>query len=122
MTRRAPKPLPPPTMQERAAAAEAARALRAVLADHTKLGARSTMHADLSRPRRALWISTWAGLPGFMRVNGRYQHDLLPGWEYARAEVRAEMIPDLEALAERGVRPTEATSATRPDPTPTAVE
>lgn len=108
---RAPKPLPPPTEDERRRAGEAARALRAVLADHTKLGEESTMHADLSRPRRALWITTWAGLPGFSRVNGLYRHELLPGWEYARAEVRAEMIPDLEALAERGVRPTEATSA-----------
>ncbi|WP_123834226.1 hypothetical protein [Methylobacterium currus] len=38
MADRAPKPLPPPTMQERAAAANAARALRAVIADHTRLG------------------------------------------------------------------------------------
>lgn len=106
---RAPKPLPPPTMQERAAAAIAARALRAVIADHTKLGERSVLHIDYSR-RRSEWIERWSGVPGFARVNGRYQHDLLPGWEYRRAEIRAEMIPDLEALAERGVRPTEATS------------
>lgn len=32
MTARAPKPLPPPTMQERATAAIAARALRAAIA------------------------------------------------------------------------------------------
>jgi hypothetical protein len=106
-------------MQERAAAAAAARALRAVIADHTKLGARNVMHVDYSRPRRGVWIETWDGLPGLSRVNGLYRHELLPGWEYRRAEVRAEMIPDLEALAERGVRPTEATT---PDPTLTAVE
>ena len=45
----------------------------------------------------------------FTQVNGTFQHDLLPGWQYTRAEVEAEMIPDLELLAERGIRPTEAT-------------
>ncbi|TGD98073.1 hypothetical protein [Methylobacterium nonmethylotrophicum] len=110
MTARAPKPLPPPTMQERAAAAIAAQALRAVIADHTKLGTRSVMHVDMSRPRRGVWIEWWSGVPGFRRENGRYEHDLLPGWSYTRAEIKAEMIPDLEALAERGERPTVATS------------
>lgn len=65
---------------------------------------------DLSRPRRGEWWTSWANLPGFVQVNGRYRHECLPGWEYARSEIRAEMIPDLEALAERGVRPTEETS------------
>lgn len=69
---------------------------------------------DMSRPRRAVWFSTWANLPGFMRivdgVGRRYSHECLPGWGYAAHEVRSEMIPDLEALAERGIRPTEATS------------
>ena len=68
------------------------------------------MHVDLCRPRRAEWITTWPGLPGFVRVNGKggttYAHAALPGWEYRRHEIKAEMIPDLDALAERGERPT----------------
>lgn len=75
------------------------------------MGAEQTLHVDYSRPRRAEWITTWANLPGFSRVNGVYHHACLPGWQYARAEIKLEMIPDLEALAERGVRPTEVTSA-----------
>lgn len=70
------------------------------------------MHVDLSRPRRGEWWETWTGLPGFVRVNGRrghYHHSCLPGWIYQRHEIVAEMIPDLKTLAERGVRPTEAT-------------
>jgi hypothetical protein len=110
MGKRAPKPLPPPTAEERAQAFAAAAALREAIADPTTMGAKSVAHIDLARPRRGLWMATWANLPGFVRSNGRYSHALLPGWEYARNEIRAEMIPDLEALAERGVRPTEATS------------
>lgn len=98
-------------MVERAAAARAARALRAAIADPTTMGEPASYHMDLSRPRRGLWVTTWANLPGFRRINGRFEHDCLPGWEYSRAEVRAELIPDLEVLAERGVRPTEATAA-----------
>ena len=55
----------------------------------------------------------WANLPGFWWINGRkgrYLHGSLPGWTYARAENRTEMIPDLEALSGRGERSTEATS------------
>lgn len=104
-----PKELPPPTMQERAEAARSARAMRSALWDKTAMGEELTAHIDYSRPRRAEWLTTWGNLPGFKRVNGRFQHTLLPGWQYERAEVEAEMIPDLEALAERGVRPTEAT-------------
>ncbi len=113
MTRRAPKPLPPLTDEERRIAGEAARALRAAIADPSTMGAKTVAHVDLARPRRGEWWESWANLPGFWRINGRngrYLHDSLPGWSYARAEIRAEMIPDLEALAERGVRPTEATS------------
>lgn len=110
MTRRAPKPLPPPTMFERADAAIAARALRAGLTDPSAMGERTVMHVDLARPRRGKCWETWAALPGFARVNGRYRHVLLPGWEYTQAELAAEMVTDLEALAERGVRPTEATA------------
>ncbi len=43
-----PKTLPPPTEQERATAAEAARALRAALDDPSTMGTRSSMHIDLS--------------------------------------------------------------------------
>lgn len=105
----APKVLQPPTMRERADAAVSARALRAALADPVRMGAAQTMHIDYSRPRRGEWITRWADLPGFAQVNGSFEHDLLPGWRYTRAEVLAEMIPDLELLAERGIRPTQAT-------------
>lgn len=108
MTARAPKPLPPPTLAEREQARAAAAALRGAIADPRTMGARIVAHIDLSRPRRAMWLETWANLPGFSRINGgSYRHACLPGWEYARGEIRSEMIPDLEALAERGVRPRE---------------
>ena len=113
MTKRAPKLLQPPTEDERRRAGEAARALREAIADPAMMGAKSVMHVDLARPRRGEWWESWANLPGFHRINGkagRYIHALLPGWTYARSEIVAEMIPDLEALAEHGVRPTEATS------------
>ncbi len=77
------------------------------------MGEKGVMHVDLARPRRGVWYTTWSNLPGFLRSLDRggrvYTHALLPGWEYQRREVKAEMVPDLEALAERGVRPTEAT-------------
>jgi hypothetical protein len=113
MTRRSLKPLPPPTDDERRVAGEAARALREAIADPSSMGERSVMHLDLAHPRRGEWWDSWANLPGFWRIdgrNGRYLHDSLPGWTYARSEIVAEMIPDLEILAKRGVRPTEATS------------
>jgi hypothetical protein len=104
------KKLAPPTKEERAAAAAAAIALRTAIADPSTMGYRTVMHIDLSRPRRGEWWVSWENLPGFFRLSGRrYVHRLLPGWEYARAEVISEMIPDLEALAESGVRPTETT-------------
>ena len=114
MVSRAPKPLPPPTMEERERAREAAHALRTAIADPATMGAKTVAHVDLARPRRGEWWETWANLPGFARINGRrghYSHSCLPGWNYTRAEIRSELIPDLEALAERGVRPTEATTA-----------
>lgn len=111
MTRRTPKPLPPPTDEERRIAGEAARALRAAIADPSMMGKRSTVHIDLARPRRGEWHDTWANLPGLCRVNGRYRHTSLPGWEYRRDEILAELISDLEALAERGERPSEPTNA-----------
>lgn len=110
MGKRAPKPLPPPTEEERRIAGEAAKALRAVAAGEAPAGLPQMMHVDYSRPRRSAWITTWPGLPGFSRINRRFRHACLAGWEYAKEEVRTEMIPDLEALAERGERPTEATN------------
>jgi hypothetical protein len=104
---------PPATMQERALAAVAARTLRAALQQPEVAGNPTTIHLDLARPRRAVWMTTWPGLPGFRKVMDRdgatYEHDLLPGWRYLKREIKAEMIPDLERLAERGERPTEAT-------------
>lgn len=103
----------PPTAEERDAARVAAAALRGAIADPSTMGTASVMHVDYSRPRRAEWITTWPGLPGFVRASGsagrRYTHALLPGWEYLRHEIRSEMIPDLDALAARGERPAVAT-------------
>lgn len=100
----------PPTETERADAAAAAAALRAAIADPSTMGERSAAHLSFSRPRRGEWWETWSNLPGFTRINGiRFTHRLLPGWEYTRAEILAELIPDLEALAATGVRPMEAT-------------
>jgi predicted DNA-binding transcriptional regulator YafY len=59
-----PKALPPPTMQERAAAAGAARKLRSSLWDAAAMGAESVLHIDYSR-RRSAWIGMWENLPGF---------------------------------------------------------
>ncbi|GLS44424.1 hypothetical protein [Methylobacterium brachythecii] len=106
-----PKPLPPPTDDERRIAGEAARDLRAAIADPSTMGVKGVMHVDYSRPRRSEWLTTWSNLPGFFRSGRHYTHACLPGWVYARHEIKAEMIPDLEALAERGVRPIEATGA-----------
>lgn len=94
---------------DREEAARAARRLRDAWGNPEKMGAPRVVHLDLSRPRRALWITTWANLPGFRKENGQFAHDLLPGWGYTAAEVRSEMIPDLDRLAETGERPTEAT-------------
>ncbi|MCJ2051668.1 hypothetical protein [Methylobacterium sp. J-070] len=104
MTKRAPK-LPPPTQQDREAAAIAVEALTAALADPTMMGQRSVAFLDFSNPRRGECHITWANLPGFFQVNDRYSHACLPGWEYTKAEIAAEMIPDLQALAVHAVRP-----------------
>ncbi|WP_147307876.1 hypothetical protein [Fulvimarina endophytica] len=84
--------------------------MRAVIADHSKLGDPMVGHVDLSQPKRAYWFKSWRSMPGLMLMNGRYSHACLPGWEYRRSEILSELIPDLDALAERGERPTEATS------------
>jgi hypothetical protein len=102
--------LPAPTAEERILARQAAVCLRTALANPSLRGERTVIHVDLRRPRRGEWWETWSRLPGFTRVNGRaYRHALLPGWEYLAAEVRAEMIPDLDHLAETGERPKVAT-------------
>lgn len=115
MTKRAPKltmndVMGEPTPEERQAARFAAAAMRRVIANPELLGAPSVTHIDYSRPRRAEWITMWDSVPGLARVNGLYQHACLPGWVYRRREILSELIPDLEALAEHGVRPTETTS------------
>jgi hypothetical protein len=102
------KSLPPPTMKERAAAAQARSALVCAL-NGAPWGDVTVAHIDLSRPRRGLWIQRWSGVPGLYVMNGAWCHDSLPGWQYLRQELETEMVSDLEALAERGVRPTEAT-------------
>jgi len=104
------KVLPPPTAEERALAAVAAAALRRWWAEPFSAGSPVTAHVDLTRPRRGEWWVTWPGLPGFVHVRGvGYRHALLPGWVYSHSEIASEMVPDLQALADRGERPTVAT-------------
>lgn len=109
------KLLPSPSAVEREHARAAATNLRMAVADPSTMGKRNVAHVDLARPRRGMWHETWVNLPGFARITGRdgrrYIHACLPGWEYRQNEIRTEMIPDLEALAERGERPTQATPA-----------
>ncbi len=107
---RALRRLPPPTPAEREQAAVAAAALLLWLDDPRTRGTPQVTHLDFSRPRRGEWHVTWPNVPGFLQVNDRFSHALLPGWQYTREEVVAEMIPDLVTLAERGERPTVATS------------
>lgn len=102
-----------PSAAEREVARAASAALRAAIADPSTMGEPSVMHVDYAHPRRSAWITTWPGLPGFVRADGQtgrsYTHDALPGWEYRRHEIKAEMIPDLDLLAERSEWPTVAT-------------
>ena len=51
MTRRKRDKLPPPTQEERAAAARSAQAMLAAIEDPALRGKAQTMHVDLSRPR-----------------------------------------------------------------------
>lgn len=105
--------LPPVTFAEREAAAAAAQAMRQAISTPTLMGEPTTMHMSLSKPRRGEIWKTWPGLPGLTKVIGRegaqYMHDLLPGWTYTKQEILAELIPDLERLAEHGERPGKAT-------------
>lgn len=113
------KLLPPPTAEERAEARVAAAALRALIGNPPLWGAPTSVHIDLARPRRGIWRTTWANLPGFVCVDRfRFSHVLLPGWQYARTEIEVEMIPDLEALADRGERPGQAAGPAQAEPIP----
>jgi hypothetical protein len=92
-------------------ARKSAAAIRAAIADPATAGERGTVHIDLSRPRRGVWLTTWTNLPGLMlNASERiYTHCLLPGWEYSPSEMRTEMIEDLESLAATGEQPKVAT-------------
>lgn len=65
----------------------------------------------MARPRRGVWLAMWSNLPGLALDCGRrcYSHSLLPGWEYTIAEMRTEMIDDLEHFARTGEQPKIAT-------------
>jgi hypothetical protein len=94
-------------------ARRAASALRAALADPSTAGERGIVHLLLARPRRGAWVRTWSNLPGlFLDIGSHtytYTHVLLPGWQYTPAEMRSEMIDDLEHFAETGEQPKVAT-------------
>ena len=89
----------------------AARTMRAWLADPALGGERSVAHLDLARPRRGVWLEMWSNLPGLTRDLGSHawSHTLLPGWQYTDAEMRTEMIDDLEHFAATGEQPKAAT-------------
>ena len=53
-------------------------------------GKKTVVHIDLSRPRRGVWVATFANLPGYSIENGAHMHALLPGWQYTADEVWAE--------------------------------
>lgn len=95
----------------REAACLSAAAIRAALANPASAGERTVVHLDLARPRRGVWLVTWPNLPGLTLDAGKrsYSHLLLPGWEYTPAELRSEMIDDLEHLAATGEQPKIAT-------------
>jgi hypothetical protein len=92
-------------------ASKAAAAIRAAIADPASAGERRTTHLLMARPRRGVWLAMWANLPGLVLDCGRrrYSHAMLPGWEYTVAEMRTEMIDDLEHFAKTGEQPKIAT-------------
>lgn len=103
-----------PTESDRIKAGICALALRRAITDPSTMGEKQTMHVDLSRPRRGQWLTTWANVRGFMRVDCSvagtfYQHECLPGWVYGRDEIKTEMLPDLEVLERHGMLPKAAT-------------
>lgn len=84
-----------------------ADAIRASITDPTKAGERSVVHFLMARPRRGVWVATWSNLPGLMlHLDDRtYTHTLLPGWQYTPAEMKTEMLEDLEHFAVTGEQP-----------------
>lgn len=98
-------------LHSRADAHKSAAAIRAAIADPIAAGKRHHAHIYFDRKRGGTWIATWSNLPGLtMDVRHRsYTHTLLPGWEYTVAEMRTEMIEDLERCAETGELPKVAT-------------
>lgn len=97
--------------RDRQEAASAARTIRRAIVDPSSAGERSAAHILMSRPRRGVWIFSWANVPGLTLEAGRhlYSHKLLPGWEYTPTEMRTEMLDDLERFAETGELPKVAT-------------
>lgn len=99
----------------RAEARTAALAIRAAIADRSLAGKRSVAHLLVARPRRGVWLVTWSKLPGLMLDAGRrvYWHTLLPAWEYTVAEMKTEMLDDLDHFALTGEQPKTATTKGR---------
>lgn len=99
-------------LKSRSEARLAALAIRAAIADRSIAGERSVAHVLMSRPRRGVWLVTWSKLPGLVMDAGRkvYMHVLLPGWEYTIAEMRTELIDDLDHFALTGEQPKAATT------------
>lgn len=62
-------------------------------------------------PHQMLWPSEKHVAVDVGQIAGtrRYSHVLLPGWEHTPAELRTEMIVDLERFAETGELPKVAT-------------
>lgn len=96
-------------MTVREDAARAAASLRAALADPSLMGAPVITHVLLGNPRRGIWLQNWPGVPGLHQSNRAFTHALLPGWEYTSAEMRTEMLDDLDRLAATGETPKVAT-------------
>lgn len=97
--------------RHRHAAAEAARAIRAAIADPSSAGERSSTHIRRARPLGSTWLTMWSNLPGLIldQRAREYSHTLLPGWTYTPGEMRTEMIVDLEHFATTGEQPEIAT-------------
>jgi hypothetical protein len=95
------------TAFERQDAAVAALTLKRSLDDPAAAGDKFVAHILMGNPRRSVWLASWAGLPGlFLDVKRKvYTHTLLPGWEYTVAEMKTELIADLERIASHGERP-----------------
>lgn len=92
-------------------AKKSAATIRAALVDPAAAGERGLIHIDMARPRRGIWLTTWRNIPGLTldRSTNTYAHALLPGWLYTPAEMRCELIVDLEHFADTGNQPKEVT-------------